>query len=561
MKSTPGLGIGEPQASQYLGRLLETLPLGVVTVDGLGFVRGSNRAAAAILTEVDETLTGAIYECFEDAERLRVLVEDCLEKDVELPPENFERVIGGERQIIAVTVRSVDIEADEPAVMLLLEDVTGRTIADSEMRRAVLDREFLAQVGTVLAASLDYRATLANLARLIVDYLADWCGINLIEEDGSITRAAVAHSDRSKEPLVIELQDRHSHDPNATTGVPQVLRTGEALLIPDVTDELLVETAHNEDYLRIVRELGFSSCIIVPIETHGQVIGAITLVSNQPTRKYDTSHLEIARDLAQRAGLAIRNSLLFSRVEESRRRSAAIARTLQASLLPPELPNIPKMEVAELYQPGGEGLEVGGDFYDVFDLGTGHWGVVIGDVQGHGAEAATVTSLARYSLRAESLRLERPTHVLYQVNKAILNHTSGERFLSACYLRLKPGPQVKMVVACAGHPRPLLLRAGGSVEAVGGRGMLLGLFPAPELSERGVVLEPGDALLLYTDGVTEAGAPIKMLGERGLKQLLARCKGMTAEEIISSLEEELSVWGAEQGPRDDCAALVLRLTP
>lgn len=559
-------GLGEQHGSRYLRQLLQTIPVGVVTVDANGVVLGYNQAADDILSfdrseDAEKAAKDAPNEVlitglFGKSDRLARLIEGGF--DGETRSGVFERRGPRGLQHVEITTWQLSIQDDESVGMLILQDVTTRTAAEKGLKRAVLDREFLTQSGAELSKSLEYQTTLEAFARLAVTYLCDWCTVNMIEDDGSVGRAAVAHVDPAKEALIVELHRSHPHDPNATTGVPQVMRTGKPELFAEVDNVLLELTANNPDYLRIVMDLGMHSCMIVPLIAHGETLGAVSLVSARRERRYDSSDLELACEMARRAGLAVHNARLFQKVEESRAKFASMARILQRSLLPPELPSMPGLDAAALYRPATESLEVGGDFYDLFETSGGRWGIVMGDVQGHGAAAAATTALARYTLRANAMRLTRPVHVLYQVNKTLMQH-SGERFLSAVFATMSLEPTVRVTIASAGHPKPMLLRADGRVESVGGEGILLGLFAAPDLNEQDVELEPGDALVLFTDGLTEAGAPRNMLGEEGFRQVLSRCEGLGASEICASIGEVLMTWQGEKGHRDDCAALVLRV--
>ncbi|CAN5694990.1 hypothetical protein BH20ACT23_BH20ACT23_30020 [soil metagenome] len=555
----------QPLASKYLGKLLQSIPVGAVTVDSRGAVIACNRTAAEILSLYgpedrlldDEPLGMHVTDLFEDKERLAGMLAESF--DGEPRAEVFERTGPDGPQHVEITARRVAIGTDDGVGILVLQDVTERVQADKTLKRAVLDREFLTQSGAELSKSLDYQTTLRTVSRLAVSYLCDWCTVNMVEPDGTITRATVAHLDPSKESLVVELDDSHPHDPDASTGVARVLRSGEPELYAEIDRQLLDGTATNPEYLRIVTELGMQSCMIVPLIAHGETLGVATLVSSDSERRYDYADLEIAGELARRAALQLYNARLFQAVDESRAKFANMARILQRSLLPPELPKMPGLDVAALYRPATETLEVGGDFYDLFETGDGDWGVVMGDVQGHGAAAAATTALARYTLRANAMRLARPVHVLYQVNKALLAH-SDDRFLSAAFAKLGLGKGVDVTLSCAGHPKPMVIRHDGRVESAGGEGMLLGLFAAPDLAEQTLELGPADAIVFYTDGITEAGAPRNMLGEEGFRQVLSRCVGMTAEQICASIDEVLLTWQTEKGHRDDCAVLVLRVT-
>ena len=246
---------------------------------------------------------------------------------------------------------------------------------------------------------------------------------------------------------------------------------------------------------------------------------------------------------------------------ESGERFATLARTLQESLLPPDLPSVRGVELASRYHPAGTGLDVGGDFYDVFQTGRGTWGVIVGDVCGKGAEAARVTALARYTVRAASMQTRTPSRILAMLNEAMLRENAadggGERFASVVYANLRRSSStVALTVSSGGHPPSMVVRGDGGVEAVSAPGMLLGLFPAPELVDVAVELHPGDSLVFYTDGVIEARSPAGQYGEERLVRLLGACGGMSAKTVAEAIET--AVLDHQDGvARDDIAVLVI----
>lgn len=246
-------------------------------------------------------------------------------------------------------------------------------------------------------------------------------------------------------------------------------------------------------------------------------------------------------------------------LRESRARFASVARTLQSSLLPPHLPEIFGVEVAARYRPGGHSVEVVGDFYDLFEVGEDGWGVVIGDVCGKGVEAAGLTALARYTVRAAAMRERLPSRVLGMLNDAVLTTDTGERFCTAAFALLVPDREgMACTVACGGHPQPLVLRADGTVESIGSLGTLLGVWPEPELSDEGTTLGGGDALVLYTDGALEARHGGEQLGEERLRELVAGCVGMRADDIAEAVAQGVEAFEAGVA-NDDLAVVVLRV--
>jgi PAS domain S-box-containing protein len=258
-------------------------------------------------------------------------------------------------------------------------------------------------------------------------------------------------------------------------------------------------------------------------------------------------------DLARLASLAIENV----RLEERERH---IARTLQASLLPPRLPEIEGLDAGARYLAGGEGTVVGGDVYDLFPVGD-EWAFLVGDVCGKGAEAAALTAMVRYTLRAEAVHRARPRDVLGLVNQAILRQFQDGRFCTVLHgrVRIEPG-SARVRIAAAGHPPPFVLRASGALEAVSCSGALLGVISAVSHRDVHLTLEAGDALVCFTDGVTEGRGPGGMFGDVGLGETLAACAGLDADAIAERITRAALDF---QGGRtlDDLAVLVLRVPP
>jgi PAS domain-containing protein len=245
------------------------------------------------------------------------------------------------------------------------------------------------------------------------------------------------------------------------------------------------------------------------------------------------------------------------RAEERHRH---IARTLQAGLLPPRLPEPRGLELAALYRAQGEGLDVGGDFYDVFRDGE-DWVLVVGDVCGKGPEAAALTAEARWTIRALATTARPPDELLRAVNRALIGRREGFAFVTAVIARVRPGPDgARVVCGRAGHPRPFVVRADGDVEPVTAQGGLLGVLESVRFRPSRVHLRPGDALVIVTDGVTEARNGARELGPDGLADALAGLAGAGAREIAWRVEDVAGAFS--DGPlRDDLAVVVARARP
>jgi len=262
-------------------------------------------------------------------------------------------------------------------------------------------------------------------------------------------------------------------------------------------------------------------------------------------------------------GIAGITALVLAAVITERRQAEEdveqIAETLQESLLPSHLPEIPGVETAVDFRAAGRGQLVGGDFYDIVEGDDESWAVVVGDVVGKGAAAAAATGLARYTLRAAAARERSPSRILELLNTALLKQ-SPDQLCTVAYARLEldSANGARVTLAIGGHPLPLVLRADGRVEPLGQPGTLLGMLATPALRDYPAHLSPGDALVLYTDGLTDAYAPERIVQSAELAAALRTCAGGSAREIKSGLEDAVLQSGTTEF-RDDIIVLVLRL--
>ncbi|MFP5369687.1 MAG: PP2C family protein-serine/threonine phosphatase, partial [Actinomycetes bacterium] len=249
------------------------------------------------------------------------------------------------------------------------------------------------------------------------------------------------------------------------------------------------------------------------------------------------------------------------RAEESEARARLLARTLQQSLLPPAVPEIPGLDVGAAFRPAGAGDEVGGDFYDVFETRAGGWAVAVGDVRGKGAEAAAVTALARYTVRAGAFRDVQPARVLADLNDVLLRER-GDWSCTVAIGSLTPrdGCGWRVTVACGGHPPPLRIGPSSPARPVGRPGTLLGLLDTIDVADVEEALAPGEAVVFFTDGVTEARGPEGFFGEERLAGLLDTLRDAGAVEIARGVVDRVVEFQAGD-PRDDIAVVVVRVPP
>jgi PAS domain S-box-containing protein len=422
----------------------------------------------------------------------------------------------------------------------IIEDVTQR-------RRATLRMEFLARVGVVLASSMDYQQTLRNVAGLAVPQIADWCAVDLFSEEGGREPVAIAHADPEKLRTAARLRAYEPDRLDPDRGLGLLRRTGESQLHKEVPDELLVAAAVDEEHLRLLREVGLRSALVVPLRIRDRTIGALTMVSSESGRSFDRGDLEFAEQIAARAAQAVESARLYSE-------RTAIARTLQSSLMPEAIPAIPGWDVAALYRPAGEENQVGGDFYDFWEV-DGDWLMMIGDVTGKGVGAAAVTSLVRHTARAASEFDSRPAQVLARIDAALRRRPSISLCTALC-LRISAS---RTTLAVGGHVLPFRVGEDGIAE-VGEHGTLLGALAHTRWPETELELRPGETLIAFTDGVTDTlGSAGERWGDGRLRETLAATQGQTSATIREHLVAALE--GFEVGAQaDDTAVVIMRQT-
>jgi PAS domain S-box-containing protein len=459
------------------------------------------------------------------------------EKAEPLLIRTVNRATGVQRWNLLKAAPLTDEKGEVEATITIIEEVTER-------KRAELRNAFLAEASAILASSLDYEQTLRNVAELAVPNIADWCAVDLRDGDGDRRTVAVAHIDPGRLGLAEELRSYEPDRLDPKRGMGLVLQTGEALLYPEISEEMLLAAATDDRHLELLRAVGFRSALIVPMRIGERVLGAMTLVSAESGRVLDQFDLQLAEQTAARAAVAIENSRLYSE-------RSLIAQTLQQSLLPEKLPEIPGYELSSSYLPAIEAGMVGGDFYDVWRV-KDSWMMIIGDVTGKGVQAAALTALVRHTMRTGSHFQRSPAGLLELVD-ATLRERPALSLCTAICMRLR---EDRLTLAIGGHPWPLRITS-DSITEVGEHGPLLGAFEDASWRDLDLYLKPGDTLMLYTDGVTDAQ---NAQGARfGLERLCAtldtlRCK--SPADVLRGVTDKLDDFqGATHA--DDTAALVL----
>jgi PAS domain S-box-containing protein len=433
-----------------------------------------------------------------------------------------------------------DAGGEAVAAVTIIEDVTSEKTAEQR-------QSFLSRATETLMSSIEYQETLRNVAWLAVPEIADWCAVDLVDEAGMRQQVVVAHPDPEKLVVAERLRAYDTSELSPERGIGRVIFSGVSELYPEITEEMLVQGAVDEEHLALLRGVGFRSAVVVPLRARGRSLGVMTLVTAESLRRFDEGDLAFAEQLAGRAAVAVDNARLATARRE-------IAETLQRSLLPDAVPDIAGWSVATMYRPASvsDEVEVGGDFYDFYET-PGGWIVLLGDVTGRGVEAAAMTSLVRHGARFLAKDEPSPAMILTRLNQALREQT-GLSLCSALCARLEEN---RIVMSSAGHPPPLIIRDDGRIREIGSPGPLLGGWEGSIWEDRLVAIGPQETLLMYTDGVTDARGERDRFGARRLRKVLKDHATASPDRLLASLEEALDRFQIE-GHSDDTGAVALR---
>ncbi len=466
----------------------------------------------------------------DDREQMGKLVQAALEHGT--PYEMDVRVVLPDKGLrwLHARARAVQVDGRTERITGLLSDVTER-------RQREEAHAFLDAASQVLARSMDPVETLEEVARLAVPALADWCSVQLADDQHAV---AVAHVDPEKVRWAHELQERYPPDPDAPTGAPAVIRSGRSELYPVIDSALLEAAALDEEQIALVRELQMHSVMVVPLTARGRTLGAMTFVWAESGRQYSTRELELAEEVGRRAGIALDHARLFAREH-------ATAAMLQRALLPATLPEMPGYELVVRYVPSDSRDHAGGDWYDAFELPDGRIGIVIGDVGGRGMAAAATMGQVRNALRAYALKGAAGPHAVIDDLHTLVEASAGAiTFVTVVYVVIDPrtgGGEI----ATAGH-LPALIAGRGYVDAP--RCPPLGFSDAAACSSGRFTLAPDETLWLYTDGLIESRRRPLDDGLAALEQTAARATGALADiadrllvELPASRDDDIALLG------------------
>jgi len=449
----------------------------------------------------------------------------------------------GARVDVSLTVSPIE----HPQRGIVGASVIARDITDAKRRRRA--QEFLVAATRRLDVSLDFDRTARTIVETAVPDLAEFCVIDFVRSDGWVGDSIVAAADPAAAAVLEEIRRHSPLDPQGEHPVAQVLRAGRPMVWRDLTSpEVMRTVVQNDAHRRLIEETRYQSAAVAPLIARGSTLGAISFLHATTDLRYDANDLQLLGELADRAALALDNARLY----EERDR---IAQDLQRGLRPPEPPYVPGLDVSVVFDPYGEGMEIGGDLYDILPTDDGCW-IVIGDVAGKGSAAAGVAVGLRHSMRGLARRIDDPAELLAQLNEMLLEGGSLNDFATVALVRLyRDGERWRYSLATAGHPPAIHVRPSGPSRL--GGGSVLGAWAGSPLGRHEGELLPEETLVLATDGWFEAGPAETHVDGEALGELAHSFADLDLAEMTEALRQDAIA--RSDGPlRDDMVVLAVR---
>jgi len=424
------------------------------------------------------------------------------------------------------------------------------TATDIDDQKRIEEREaFLLHVSDALGSTLDVRTILQKVTELCVPAFADWCQVQSLSAHGELVVEAVRHSDPALNELLEQLVGRSVVSiSGASRGSQQVVRRRESRVLDhDGVLQAVMENVPDPADRAIYEAAGLGTAIIVPLVAHGRAQGTLHLVNVSPSSRRPKIAVDVAEELARRAALAIDNSRLYEREHR-------VASALQRAMLPVHLPSHDRLDLSYAYRPAEREARVGGDWYDAFLISKNRVGISIGDVGGHGLEAAVAMNEARQALRLSALEGAPPAQTLRRANAALM--LDRERPMITAVFGVIDVARSVFRYSCAGHPPPAVSPLSGPAHYLQGGGIPLGVDFSANFPTLEVELEPYSTLLLYTDGMIEFARNIERESARLLEALTDRVQDMAPDGATVLLRHVLN--GRQF---DDIAVLAATILP
>ncbi len=535
---------------EHLAAVVEGTSDAVLSKDLDGIITAWNEAATRLYGYTAEQAIGKpiyiIVPPGRETEEERIL--ERIRRGERVEPYETERVRrDGSRIDVSLTVSPIK----DPVLGIVGASHVARDItADKRGRNA---QEFLARAAAALEASLEVDEIARTIVETAVPDLAELCVIDFLEEDGTIGRATVAAADPQIARELDTIRREYPLDLEGDHPVAHVLRSGRSLVLQNLKEPGIRHgVAQSEKHREFIGRADYNSAAVAPMFARGRLVGALSFLHITRDRHFDEDDLTLLEDLSTRAAMALDNARLYA--ERDR-----IANVLQRGLRPDEPQPIPGLEVSVVFEAAGEGVELGGDFYDVIPVNGVHY-VLVGDVAGHGAEVAAYTAQIRHTVRALARLATAPAEIVERVNTVLVETDTGERFatLQLARIETRESGAIDVELASAAHPPAVIVRADGSTQTLSG-GAIVGVWQQVEVAVHRFSVEPGETLLLYTDGWLEAG-PVEL--HRTPEELAQEIAGIADDDLEAVLDrlraDAVDRAGSEL--RDDLVLLGLRPT-
>jgi PAS domain S-box-containing protein len=531
---------------QHLAEVVRGTQDAVLSKDLDGIVTTWNPAAARLYGYTAEEAIGRHVSFIvpPDHKDEEMVILDRVKRGERLDTYETERLrADGARISVSLTVSPIR----SPMRGLIGASVVARDITAQVRRRRA--QEFLVAASRLLDSSLDPEETARTIVSTAVPELAELCLIDFRRPDGWYGDSIVAGANPEMAARLERIRRASPLDPAGEHPVAQVLRLNQPMIWRDLkAPEVIDKVSQNEEHLQLMRDAGYNSAAVVPLFARGRTLGALSFLHAHGDLRYDPGDLDFLSELGERAALALDNARLY-------RERDRVAQSLQRGLRPPRPEEVEGLEISVVFEAAGEGIEVGGDLYDVLPSENGCW-ILVGDVAGKGSTAASVSVAVRHSVRGLTREIGEPDEVLRRVNELLLAGESLNDFATAMLAHLQREESGwRITLASAGHP-PAVLTAPSAPELLGG-GTVLGAWQEANVVRHECLLAPGATLALCTDGWLEAGPVTTHQGPETFAEMTQELAGLELDELTERLRAD-AVTRSSGTLRDDLVVLAVR---
>jgi PAS domain S-box-containing protein len=532
--------------TNYLAEVVQGIQDAVLSKDLDGIVTSWNPAAERLYGYSHEEAVGRhiTFLIPPDRKNEEQKILDRIRRGERLDTYETERIRKDDVRIdVSLTVSPIE----NPVLGIVGASVVARDITSEKRRRKA--QEFLVAASRSLDASLDPFETARTIVRTAVPEFAELCVIDFVREDGWLGDSVVAGADPDAAERLEEIRRSSPLDPGGEHPVARVLRERRPMFWRDLTSpEVVDQVAQNDEHRCLMADAGYNSAAVVALVARGRTLGALSFLHARSDLRYDDADLEFLGELADRAAMALDNARLY-------RERDRIADNLQRGLRPPWPPAVPGLEISVVFEAAGEGIEIGGDLYDVLPTEDGCW-ILIGDVAGKGSAAAGVSVAVRHSVRGLTREITEPVEVLRRVNELLLEGTSLNDFATALLIRMRCDEDGwSLALASAGHPPAIHATRGGPAQL--GGGSVLGAWSDAPIQRHEARIDAGDTLVLCTDGWLEAGPVERHRPPEALAEMAQALSDIELAELTKRLRlDAISRGGGTL--RDDMVVLAVR---